>query len=217
MRLPAALLVLIVAAEAHAWDAFCQTTFRGSSETSGSTTRAEQAATRQANSRQSGQCLTDEDCYGYCEAGRCVDQPGRVTAPPAQNVPIIVHPANPIDPNYQPEPPPASGCVSPDQCPQGQPCVNGRCLPPPSSSLWKRGSELYLRERAVQLRQDLALGEGPVLATLATLQGVSAAELGRAMRGRRAALMQVIGDATDPRWPSRFLEELEAVCRERRA
>ena len=222
----AALLILITASNAQAWEAFfrisCETTFRGSSETSNSSTRAEQAGRRQANSNGTSQgmpCRSDDECYGYCDVGRCVDHPPVASPPPAQNTPIIVHPANPIDPSYDPswqlappQPAPSSGCVSPDQCPQGQPCVNGQCLPPPSSSLWKRGSQLYLRERTVQLRQDLALGEGPVIAALATMQGVSAAKLGSAMRARRDELMQIVGDGTDPRWTSRFLARLEALC-----
>lgn len=224
-----AALILFTASTAQAWDAFLrvtsETTFRGSSETSSSSTRAERAEARRRQGQSDGtgnsqgtQCISDDECYGYCELGRCVDYPAKASAPPVRNTPIIVHPANPIDPSFEPDPPapaPILKCVSTDQCPQGQSCAHGHCLSPPpmppSSSLLRRGSELYLRERTVQLRQDLALGEGPVISTLATMQGVCAAKLGRAMRARRGALMKVLGDGTDPRWTSRFLDELEAL------
>ena len=228
MRFFPALLLLLTAREAQAWEVFfrvtSETTFRGSSETSSASTRADRA--ERTNRGKSGstsggrsegtQCVSDDECFGYCEEGRCVDDATPATAPPTQNTPIEVHPANPIDPSYQPDPPaPIVKCVSDDQCPQGQSCINGQCLsppppPPPSASLWKRGAELYLRERTVQLREELALGEGPMISTLATRQGVSASKLGRAMRAQRSELMR--GAGTDPRWTARFLLQLEALC-----
>ncbi len=227
MRLPAVLLVLIplTASAAHAWQVFVgvtsETTFRGSTETTSAANREERAGQDERNRRhasESGsrtggasagtQCINDDECYGYCDGQRCVDW--------APEPPASAQPPSPVEPGPAPPKAPLLKCVSTDQCPQGQSCTNGQCLspppPPPSSSLWKRGSELYLRQRIVQLRQDLALGEGPVISTLATTQGVSTAKLGRAMRAHRSELIAVMGDGSDPRWTSRFLVQLEALC-----
>ncbi|MDP1822337.1 MAG: hypothetical protein Q8L48_03815 [Archangium sp.] len=134
-------------------------------------------------------CSTDAHCY---QGQRCID--GQCINPPPQ-----------------------PGCSTDAHCYQGQSCINGQCIsppppPPPGASLWRRGSEFFLRDRTVQLRQDLALGEGPVIATLAELHGVSTHVLGRAMRARRAELVAIMGDGKDPAWTRRFLVEVEAMC-----
>lgn len=143
------------------------------------------------------ECELDEHCAAgrACQRYQCVEvQP--LALPPA----------------------PPTSCSSEAQCPQGQSCTNGVCLspppPPPSSSLQRQGSELYLRERVVQLKQDLALGEGPVIATLAATRGVSAAALGRLLRSHRAELIQLMGDGSDERWTERFLIRLDALGQE---
>lgn len=234
IRYLVALLVLFSASSAHAWDVSLrlasEITFRGSSETSTAASRADRAQRAYKNGGMGAQCATDDDCSGYCDLGTCVD-PAAVARTPTAPVPVPL-PGCADDqqcaPGYacqdqrcvertQPplqQPVIIQQCSSGLQCAQGQSCVSGQCLSPPpsppSSSLQRKGSELYVRERAVQLRQDLALGEGPVISTLASLQGVSPAKLGRAMRARRAELVAVMGDGSDPTWPARFLVEVES-------
>ena len=162
-------------------------------------------------------CSTDAHCYQgqSCVSGQCVPlaQPGPGCSTDAQcyqgqrcvNGQCVL----------APQPPPA--CSTDAQCYQGQSCISGQCIsppppPPPGASLRRRGSELFLRDRTVQLRQDLALGEGPVIATLAEMNGVSARLLGRAMRARRAELVTLMGDGRDVTWTRRFLVEVEALC-----
>lgn len=231
-----ALAVLLSASSARAWDVSLrlasETTFRGSSETSTAASRADRAQRASKSGGMGAQCVTDDDCSGYCDSGTCVD-PAAVaqtpTAPVTRPLPGCADDqqcalgyacqdqrcVERTQPQLQ-QPVIIQQCSSGLQCAQGQSCVGGQCLsPPPSppaSSLQRRGSELYVRERAVQLRQDLALGEGPVISTLASMQGVSAATLGRAMRARRAELAAVMGDGSDPTWPRRFLLEVEASC-----
>lgn len=204
-----------------------ETSFRGSSDTSTAASRSNGAERASKAGGMGSACATDDDCAGYCDSGMCVVPGQQPTAPVQRPLPgcaddqqcargYVCREQRCIQgsqPSLQ-QPELIQRCESDVHCMQGQRCVNGECLTPPptppSSSLQRKGSELYLRERAVQLRQDLALGEGPVIATLATLKGVSPAALGRAMRARRAALVAVMGDGSDPSWPARFLVEVEA-------
>jgi Cys-rich repeat protein len=224
-----ALLVLGVASPAQAWDAFfrvsSETTVRVTSET---TSEASSASTRagnrerraQASNRGAGmQCTADDECAGWCRDGLCADP-----APPAA---FYCVDDSSCAPGFAcrdrqcveavPQPVPVPACSTDAHCYQGQSCINGQCInppppPPPGASLWRRGSEFFLRDRTVQLRQDLALGEGPVIATLAELHGVSARLLGRAMRAHRAELVALMGDGKDVTWTRRFLLEVEALC-----
>lgn len=237
-----ALVLLLAPSGAHAWEASCRLTsatieasFRGletSSRGSSDASRADGAERAAQAGSMGSQCVTDDDCSGYCDAGTCLDgaAPAQQTTAVQRSLPGCADDQqcargyvcreqrctqSSQPPLQQPVMDPQ--CASDLQCTQGQRCVNGQCLtppppPPPSSSLQRRGSELYLRERAVQLRQDLALGEGPVIATLASSQGLSAARLGRAMRSRRGELVAMMGDGSDPSWPARFLVEVEAWC-----
>jgi len=230
-----AVVIFLFASSANAWDVSLrlasETTFRGSSETSTGATRADRAQRASKTGSMGSQCVTDDDCSGYCDSGTCVD-PTLVAQQPAQTPQALpgcaddqqcalgyacreqrcVETSQP----QLPQPVRMQPCNSDTQCVQGQSCVSGQCLSPPpappSSSLQQKGSELYVRERAVQLRQDLALGEGPVISTLAALRGVSAVTLGKAMRARRAELVAVMGDGSDPTWPRRFLLEVESSC-----
>jgi hypothetical protein len=70
---------------------------------------------------------------------------------------------------------------------------------------------VYLRERAAQLRQDLALGEGPVLTNLALQRRVSSRRLGLILRAHRAELSGLVGEETDTTWPVRFLEKVDQL------
>lgn len=216
-----------------------ETTVRVSSETtseaSSASTRADNRERRLRRSNTHGgvagmQCAYDDECGGWCQDGRCVDPapPAQLppTAPPAAFYCVDDSSCAPgfacrdrqcVEAAPQPVPVPVPGCSTDTQCYQGQSCINGQCInppppPPPGASLWRRGSELFLRDRTVQLRQDLALGEGPVIATLADLHGVPARVLGRAMRARRAELVAIVGDGKDVTWPRRFLLEVEALC-----
>jgi hypothetical protein len=84
-------------------------------------------------------------------------------------------------------------------------------FPPPASSLERRGTEVYVRERAAQLRQDVALGEGPVLASLALERKVTARKLGLILRANRVELRALVGGATDTTWPARFLDRVDQL------
>lgn len=241
-----ALVVSCAASEAEAWQAFvqvsCETTLRGSSETSTAASRADRVSRRRSDSQPSPggasagtQCISDDECYGWCEHGRCVDTAStQPAAPIVQEAPRAGPTAinctgdESCAPGYQcldgactarpppePMPLPVTRCEADSQCAPGQRCVNAQCLSPPpmppSSSLQRRGTELYLAGRVVQLREDLALGEGPVISTLAAIEGVPPATLGRQLRARRAALVKLVGDGSDVGWPGRFLTEVEAL------
>jgi len=78
----------------------------------------------------------------------------------------------------------------------------------------RRGTELYLRERLVELREDLATGSGPVIATLANVQRVPVAALGRVLRAHRAELAPLL-NAPGPDWAGEFLLKVEQLLGER--
>lgn len=246
-------VVSFAALDAQAWQVFvqvsCETTLRGSSETSTAASRADRVSRRrdEGHVNSSGsrprdqvnpsgaaagtQCSSDDECYGWCEAGRCVDNSTPPSAPVVQGPragPTAINCTGDEScaPGHQcldgqcvarppPQAVPVSRCEVDAQCSPGQRCVSTQCLSPPpmppSSSLQRRGTELYLQSRVVQLRQDLALGEGPVISTLAAIEGVPATELGRELRARRAMLMALVGGGTDERWASRFLLEVKAL------
>lgn len=238
------LFALVVSGEAHAWQVLvqvsCETTLRGSSETSTAASRADRVSNRRAGDQHSvsgapegSQCVADDECYGWCDNGRCVDT-AHAPVPVVQNTPRAAPTAinctgnESCAPGYQcldgacaalpaPTPMPVSlpRCESDAQCAPGQRCVSTQCLSPPpmppSSSLPRRGTELYLKGRSVQLREDLALGQGPVISTLAAIEGVPAAQLGRQLRAHRAELIKVIGEGRDERWAGKFLTEVEAI------
>lgn len=67
------------------------------------------------------------------------------------------------------------------------------------------------RDRVAQLRQDLVLGEGPVVAVLAQSRGVSPRALGRTLRAHRAELDAPVGDGKEPAWAARFLRRVDAL------
>ncbi len=70
---------------------------------------------------------------------------------------------------------------------------------------------LFLRTRAVELREELALGKGPVIDGLAGAQGRPPAELGKVLKANRVALRALIGDGSDPGWSTRFLAHLDSL------
>lgn len=117
--------------------------------------------------------------------------------------------------SQQPGPPPTPSptCTANEQCGPGLVCLNGACVNPPTL---RRGTELFLRQRLVALREELTFGEGPVITALASFHHVSPVELGRTLRSHRAELTGLMGDGTDDAWADRFLrrvEELELTCR----
>lgn len=242
------LLALVVSCEAHAWQVFvqvsCETTLRGSSETSTAASRGDRVSRRRSGNEhyvsgapEGSQCEADDECYGFCENGRCVDNASpQPAAPVVQSTPRAGPTAinctgdESCAPGYQcldgacvarpppaPMPVPVTRCENDGQCAPGQRCLDTQCLSPPpmppSSSVPRRGTELYLTSRVVQLREDLALGEGPVISTLAAIEGVSATKLGRQLRARRAELIKLVGDGSDERWAGRFLSEVEALSK----
>ena len=137
-------------------------------------------------------CVRDADCGEgrACSASLCLEQPPVVAAPDAS-------------------------CSSDAQCGAGQVCGAGACIAAPplpdATSMRRRGSELYLRERAVELREELALGRGPLITGLANAQGVPARELGRTLREHRAELVALIGDGSDTQWSAKFLSRVDTL------
>lgn len=183
---------------------------------------------RCAAALQAGQCTQDAQCGpgAMCQSGACVAAP----PPPgcqsdAQCGPgvlcrngLCVLPDTSAPPPQPPAggpppPPPVNppACTSDPQCPGGQVCLNGQCSPPPPPAMLRRGTEHLLRERVAQLQEDLALGHGPVIAALASAQGVSADALGQVLRAHRAELTALVGDARDDAWTGRFLRRVEAL------
>lgn len=238
------LLIILSASTAHAWEVFARVsleiTCRGTSETTGAATsradRAEERRQERLNQySQSADCRTDLDCQQaeYCEQGRCVLPVASAQAP-------VTRPLAGCSDDSQcaighacletrcvertaPQLPPVQvqQCSGDVQCTQGQRCLSGRCMSPPpsppSTSLQRRGTEVYLRERAVQLRQDLALGEGPVLSHLALQHEISARKLGLIARAHRAALFSLVGDGSDTAWPARFLDKVDQLLAPQRS
>jgi Cys-rich repeat protein len=181
-----------------------------SSKISTSLGQAERAAAAREKRVQRGEaiiadCESNDECEGYCIQGKCVDA-------------IDEHESARVEPTPAPAPletPNVARCTADAQCGEGQSCMSGYCMsaPPPPSSLLQRATELYVRENAAQLRQDLALGEGPVIATLARWRRVSAKELGKLMRAHRESLTPMLGDRSDTKWAARFLEQLVVLQR----
>jgi hypothetical protein len=107
-------------------------------------------------------------------------------------------------------------CSSDDVCDDAESCVNGTCEKPaeePPMMLERKGPELYLRGHAAQLRQDVALGDGPVIAVLSATQHVPRTTLGRVMRANHRELLKLIGDDSDEKWPGAFLRRLNELSR----
>ena len=142
------------------------------------------------------QCAEGASCPPgqSCATGRCT------TPPPA--------PASAPEAPFR-----AVECSDEVPCGGRQSCVKGRCVspPPPESSLERRRLELVVRQHERQLRQDLALGEGPVINELAAFRRVSPRELGRLMRANQRSLSQTLGDGPDATWPARFLERVDEL------
>lgn len=238
-----ALLLVIAASNAYAWEVFARVsleiTCRGTSETTSAASRADRDEERRQERlnqySQSSDCRTDLDCQQaeYCERGRCVQPVAAAPVPEARPLPscsddsqcaigyacieaACVERTSPQLPPVQ-----VQECSSEVQCAPGQSCVSGRCMSPPpsppSTSLQRRGLEVYLRERGAQLRQDLALGEGPVLSHLALEQQVTPRKLGLIMRANRVGLGGLVGDGGDTAWPARFLEKLDQLLAPQRA
>ena len=239
----ASLSIVLAASSAHAWEVVVQVslevTCRGTSETSSAASSAsDRDARRQERLDQYSQgvdCRTDSDCQlsEYCEQGRCVQPVATAPVPQTQPLPgcsddsqcalgyacletRCVQRSAPQLPAVN-----VSRCETWQQCGPGQSCVSGQCMSPPpsppSSSLQRRGTEVYLRERAAQLRQDLALGEGPVLTNLALQHEVTPRKLGLIMRAHQAELTRLVGDGADTGWPGRFLEKVEQLLAPKRA
>lgn len=169
------------------------------------------------------QCTDDAACAPgqVCRQGQCQAPPTPVRRDPPPQVPMCtaneecVSPGQCVDGRcVVPQPPPDTGaCTEDAQCAPGLVCDQGQCAPPASPPLLRRGRELYLRQRVVQLRQDLAVGAGPVITMLAAAQRVSAVALGKTLRAHRAELAALLGDGADDAWAGRFLERVEQLGR----
>lgn len=155
------------------------------------------------------QCATDDECTGEltCRDGFCVLRP----PPPCAD--DLACPTGKVCTSGRCVAPPAPpACSTNAQCPADLVCTDGACTPVPPPAILRRGTERLLQERATQLKEDLALGQGPVLAVLAASRGVTPKALGRALRAHRAELDALVGDDRDPAWPARFLERIDALA-----
>ncbi len=203
----AALGLWIAAPSAFAqdWGAVIGPSFQLTAPTTGATLHASSEASTQA-SQQAGNtrtdCRSDSDC-GPDSACHLYASGDQVCVPRAEGVPV----SHPVEP---------ATCSDDRACAPGSSCSNGRCLSappvPPSVQLLRRGSELFLRDRAVQLREELALGRGPVISGLAAIRGLPPATLGRTIRTHGSELRGLIGAGDS--WASTFLARIDALCTE---
>ena len=104
-------------------------------------------------------------------------------------------------------------CASHRDCADTYQCSAHRCVrrDDPKATQQRDATRLFLEARVVELREELALGRGPVIAGLAAAAEVPAAKLGLAMRAHRAELVALIGDGSDPGWAARFLQQVDAL------
>lgn len=206
------------------------TSVNGSTASSRSGGPAGPAANASAVSqcRRDNDCQADSTCYRFSNGvGRCVQPAGARPSPPPRppNAPAEGEPPPALSPI------PEQKCTTDEACGVGRSCVDGGCLlvppvpppvrpeeaprkpltpPAPASSLLRRGFELYLRDRGVELREELALGQGPVISSLAAMRRVDARVFGRVMRSHRAELVELIGEGSGPDWAGNFLRRVEA-------
>lgn len=98
-------------------------------------------------------------------------------------------------------------CHDDGDCADTTRCERQQCVRRGAVAATQRddAARLFLRSRAVALREELALGRGPVLAAVA---GEAA---GPALKAHRAELVALIGDGSDPAWPDRFLARAAAL------
>jgi hypothetical protein len=135
--------------------------------------------------RSDADCEEDSQCYVYSNGdARCVPGSHQSASP----VPL------------------------PAGCQIGEPC--GEPPPVPSVQLMQKASELYVRERSVQLREELALGRGPAIDGLAGLGQAKASKLGPVLRTHRAELVALMGPVSDTQWAPKFLRRVEQLSRE---
>lgn len=197
---------MALADDAAAWqaafsmlDISCRVTGPASSATSSAPSHASGSASRAECEEGAADCPSSY----RCRAGSCVPQ-----FVEAKATPVAVPEESRLDLGGK--------CGLDADCAEGLVCSYAICVTqppsPPSSSLRRRASELYLRARVVELREELALGRGPVINGLAQAEGVPAKELGRALRQHRSELVTLIGDSSDPAWSAKFLTRLEALC-----
>lgn len=107
-------------------------------------------------------------------------------------------------------------CARDSDCTSGNMCepTRGECVRRDSAAVSQRRDAiaLWLRDRVVEVREELALGRGPVIGTLANAAAVPAPTLGRALRANRAELLKLIGDGSDVTWSARFLHRVEELA-----
>lgn len=100
----------------------------------------------------------------------------------------------------------------PGKCPPGKLCeLSSRSGAPPPSSIEGQAFERYVGQSAVRLREELALGKGPVINAIARTQGVPAPTLGRTLRAHREELVALMGDGRTDDWAGRFLARVEEL------
>jgi hypothetical protein len=222
--LPIVVLVSVASSPAFAqWDALGGALASGLSQLScqSSTALTEYSSRSHTTGRE---CENTSDCHARyaCNSGRCVPREREATQVDASRCEvdddcparlgcklshcIEAEPQAPVA---------AQRCETPADCGAGKTCASGRCAaepPLPPTSLRRQGSELYVRERVVELREELALGQGPVINGLANVEGVSAKKLGRALREHRAELVALIGDGSGDAWASKFVTRVEQLC-----
>jgi len=187
---------LLAAPAAHAWEVVAQVSIRMFAETSVYALGA------------SSKASTDGSTHG----GRSEPTEEQAAAAPGR-------PGEPRDDDPPPPPPaPEQSPSEPGPEPKREPLrPRGRepqpAAPPAASEerpmmLWRKSTELYLREHASQLKQDVALGDGPVVSALAAMQVLPPARLGKLLRANHTELLALIGDPGDTEWPERFLKRV---------
>lgn len=107
-----------------------------------------------------------------------------------------------------------AACASSRDCADTYQCSAQQCVrrDDPKSSQRQEATRLFLEARVVELREELALGRGPLIDGLAASAAVPAGALGQTLRAHRAQLVALIGDASDPTWAARFLAQVDALA-----
>ncbi len=109
--------------------------------------------------------------------------------------------------------PEGDACADDLACAEGFECWGRQCRATTRELSDRRAlMTMHLKSRANELREELAVGQGPVVRSLARFSDQTERTVGRTLRDNRGEMLAVLGDGSDPTWPERFLVQLEQLC-----